>query len=535
MKKISFPILLLSLFISLSINLKIIIERSLEKFIYNFHINFYFLFKVGIGCILLYFLFSFLFRLFDKISLKNTKIIISKKYKILIYLLFFIPTIIYLLSHYPGVFLNDTLFMLYHPVSEMNPVIYGMFISLLFFSINVFLSSTTTIFILSIIQSIISCLILCYVVIWFNKKINNKILTIILICYYSFLPIISNYNMSLDKDTPFSILMLLFFIFVFEIVESKGKIITNKKFLIKLILISILCVFIRRNGIILIVGTLIILFLLYGFYNQKKYWIFTILLLMLLPGVESIALGHWNRSYVKSEAYAIPIQQVGYLVKYYPNRLSDNDYKVLSKIIDNPKETIKKNYNAFEVDEIKYNDNFYKDKFNKYEKEFLSLWIKKFPNNISSYMKSFILNDYHLWSINNLEKGQSIFVRGSNYGIGKDKQIHNKVILPKNVYSFLIRYYDIFNTYLNPACCFILLMITNVYAYIRKRKDVLIISLPLIILWIVLMLGTPLSGALRYMAPYLYILPIIILYTFSITREDDINENKRKSKRKFSK
>ena len=81
---------------------------------------------------------------------------------------------------------------------------------------------------------------------------------------------------------------------------------------------------------------------------------------MLLPGVESIALGHWNRSYVKSEAYAIPIQQVGYLVKYYPNRLSDNDYKVLSKIIDNPKETIKKNYNAFEVDEIKYNDNFYK-------------------------------------------------------------------------------------------------------------------------------------------------------------------------------
>ena len=211
MKKICFPILLLSLFISLSINLKIIIERSLEKFIYNFHINFYFLFKVGIGCILLYFLFSFLFRLFDKISLKNTKIIISKKYKILIYLLFFIPTIIYLLSHYPGVFLNDTLFMLYHPVSKMNPVIYGMFISILFFSIKVFFSSTTTVFILSIIQSIISCLILCYVVIWFNKKINNKILTVILICYYSFLPIISNYNMSLDKDTPFSIFMLLIY------------------------------------------------------------------------------------------------------------------------------------------------------------------------------------------------------------------------------------------------------------------------------------------------------------------------------------
>lgn len=535
MKKISFPILLLSLFISLSINLKIVIERSLDNFIYNFHINFYFLCKVGIVCLLLYLLLLFLFMLFDRISLKNTKMIISKKFKIIIFLLFFIPTIIYLLSHYPGVFLNDTLFMLYHPVSKMNPVIYGMFISILFFSIKVFFSSTTTVFILSIIQSIISCLILCYGVIWFNKKINNKILTIILICYYSLLPIISNYNMSLDKDTPFSILMLLFFIFVFEIVESKGKIITNKIFLIKLILISILCIFIRRNGIILIVGTLIILFLLYGFHNQKKYWIITILLLMLLPGVESIALGYWNRSYNKSEAYAIPIQQVGYLVKYYPNKLSSGDYNFLSKIIKNPKETIKNNYNVFGVDEIKFNDNFDKDGFNKHEKEFLSLWISKFPNNVSGYMKSLILNDYHLWSIDFLEKGQSIFVIGSNYGIDRDKQIHNKRILPKGIYNFLVKYYDIFNTYLNPACCFILLMLTNVYAYIRKKKDVLIISLPLIVLWIVLMLGTPLSSALRYMAPYLYILPIIMLYTFSITREDDANENTRKSKRKFSK
>lgn len=534
MKKINYPILILSLFLSVSVNLKIIIDSSLERFIKSFHINFFFIGKVLIVCIIFYILFYYLFKLIDKIPLSKNKLILNKKNIIIIFLLIFVPTMIYLLSHYPGVYLNDTLFMLYYPVNKMNPVIYGMFISIVFFSLKVFVSSSTSIFILSLVQAIISCIVVSYGIVWFNKRINNKLLTIILVCYYSLLPIISSYNMSLDKDTPFSILMLLFFIFVFEIVESKGGIITNKKFLIKLIIISSLCVFIRRNGILVIGGSLFLLFLLYGL-KYKRYWFLTLLIIMLLPGVENIALSHWDRIYNKSEVYAIPIQQVGYLVKYYPNRLSDDDYKVLSKVIKNPKETIQNNYNVFEVDKIKFNDNFDKDKFNKYEKEFLALWIKKYPKNISAYTKSFLLNDYDLWSVNIFKKRQSIFDVASIYGIDKDIQIHNKRILPKSIYNFLMKYYDIFNTYLNPAGCFIILMITNVYFYTRRKKEMLIISLPLIILWFILMIGTPCSSALRYMAPYLYILPIIILYGFKITREGDYFDGEKKSKRKFSK
>ena len=41
-----------------------------------------------------------------------------------------------------------------------------------------------------------------------------------------------------------------------------------------------------------------------------------------------------------------------------------------TKIIYQP---IQNNYNVFEVDNIKFNDNFDKDKFNKYEKDFLRL------------------------------------------------------------------------------------------------------------------------------------------------------------------
>ena len=534
MKKINYPILILSLFLSVSVNLKIIIDSSLERFIKSFHINFFFIGKVLIVCIIFYILFYYLFKLIDKISISKNELILNKRNVIFIFLVIFVPTMIYLLTHYPGVYLNDTMFMLYYPISKMNPVIYGMLISIVFFSLKVFLSSSSSIFILSLVQAIISCIVVSYGVVWFNKKVNNKLLTIILVGYYSLLPIISNYNMSLDKDTPFSIFMLLFFIFVFEIVQSKGGIITNKKFLIKLIIISSLCIFVRRNGLLVVVGSLFVLFFLYGF-NYKRYWFLTFLFLMSLPVIENIALNHWDRIYNKSEAYAIPIQQVGYLVKYYPGRLSGDDYNSLSRIIKKPKETIQNNYSVFEVDKIKFNENFDKNKFNKYEKDFLELWIKKYPQNISAYTKSYLLNNYELWSINKLKKRQSIFVSASIYGIDKDIQVHNKRILPKGVCNFLVKYYNIFNTYLNPAGCFILLIITNVYVYTRGKKEIFIISSPLIILWIILMLGTPLSSALRYMAPYLYILPMIILYGFKITREGDYFECKRKSKRKFSK
>ena len=48
MKKINYPILILSLFLSVSVNLKIIIDSSLERFIKSFHINFFFIGKVFI-------------------------------------------------------------------------------------------------------------------------------------------------------------------------------------------------------------------------------------------------------------------------------------------------------------------------------------------------------------------------------------------------------------------------------------------------------------------------------------------------------
>ena len=531
MKRINILNLIFSIFLSISINLKLVIDKNLDYFIKKFHIDIMFIIKVILLSILIYFLLKVLFLLFDKIPLKNKKLILDKKKTILIFISIFITSMLYLIVYYPATFLNDTLYMLYGPLHRGSPIIYGIFMSILFFSLKSFVTPTIAVFIMSIIQAIVASIILTYVITWFNKRFNNEILTIILICYYVFMPIIASYNIALNKDSPFSLMILLFFVFIFEIVESKGKVLTDKKFLLNIFLASIFASYIRNNGLFVVLTSLLIVFSIYGFKKYRKQSLIVLSLVVMFSFVPPIASKLLHAEHLKREWYTVPIQQVGYLGKYHSNRLTDEDYKVLSKFINNPKKTLKKHYDVFTVDELKFNKNFDRYKFNDYSKEFLHLWISKYPNNISPYTKSYLLNSYHLWSINKFDRSQSVIYGTAVFGIKKSRHIYHKEILPKNIQEKLLRFYYKTCVYLNPAACFILLLIINLYALERKKKDIVVLSVPLLSLWFVLILGSPYSSALRYMAPYIYILPILMLYTFKITRKDVRNGLSRKSKK----
>ena len=532
MKRINWLILITSIFISLSFNLKFAIKKGLDYFVNDFHINFVFIIKTTIISIIIYFILYLLFKLLDKTKLNNKKLEITKTIKIKIFILILIPSLVYLIVHYPAVYLNDTNFILYSPIymSYGHPLFYGIIMSLIFFSFKVFFSPSISVFIMSIIQALISSIIITEVIVWFNSKIKNKLLTIILILYYFLPPIIANYNIALNKDTPYSLMMLIFFVLIYEFIETKGKILLEKKYLIKLIIVSIITIYIRTNGIYVIIPTLFILFIVYGLKNHIIRYISIIVLIIVFSLIQTITIDLIGVAYLKREMYAVPIQQICYMVKYHPNELSNKDYRLLSKIIKKTKKTINKNYNEYEVDNIKIHNNFDDKAFNKYEKEFVILWLKNLPSNLSSYTKAYLLNTYHLWSIDKIDKTQSIIEIASVVGIKEDKRIYNKAILPKPIQDIFISFYKIFNTYINPAGCFILLLITNTYALYRKRKEVVLLSLPLLMTWLVLMIASPMSSALRYIAPYIYILPIIMLYTFKITRKDVKNGLSKKSK-----
>ena len=474
----------------------------------------------------IYFILYLLFKGLDKIKLKDTKIVINKKIKLLIFILILIPTLIYLIVYYPGVYLNDTSFIIHYPISMSNihPLFYGLVMSIIFFSLNIVFTPSVSIFIMSIIQVLISSLIITTFIIWFNEKAKSKLLLILLVLYYVFTPIISNYNMALNKDTPYTLMIMLFFILIYEFIEKKGKVILEKKYYTKLLLVSIVIIYLRSNGIYIIIPTLIILFIIYGLKKHIIRYTSIIVLILIASFIQVIVLKELGVTYLKREKYSVPIQQICYLVKYHPDRLNKKDYELLSKIIPNTKEEIDNNYDEYRVDEIKYSVHFNNNNFNKNEKKFVGMWFNRLPSNIESYTKSYFLNTYHLWAVNKLDKKQSVFDEASIYLVNKKDRIYNKTILPNGIQNIFEEYYKLFNTYLNPAGCFILILIVNAYALYRKRKEVVLLSLPLLITWLVLMISSPLSSALRYMALYIYLLPVLILYTLKITRKDVGNE-----------
>ena len=535
MKKINFLNLIFSILLSISIHLGITIEKNVDFFIKDFHVNGIFVLKVILLSGFIYFLLKGLFFLFDKIPLSKKEFVLNKKKIFLIFLGIFFTGMLYLLVFYPAVCLNDTLFMLYGPLYRGNPIIYAIFMSLLFLSLKVLVGSTVAIFIMSAIQVFLASIILTYVVVWFYRTFHYRILTIVLILYYAFLPIVTCYNVALNKDGIFSLVVLLFFVFLYKIVESKGKILTKKKFLFDLLFVSCFVMYIRNNGFLLIFPTLIVVCIIYGFQKYRKQSIILLTFILLLSFVPGVVLNLLHVDSFKREWYAVPIQQVCYVVKYHPDRLTDADYEILSKFIKDPQKTISNNYDVYTVDSIKFLKSFNYKKFDQYSKEFLLLWIRKFPNNISSYIKSYLLNSYDMWFVRELDKSQSVFFTVSNFGVLKNKRIYQKRLFPSMIQKKLTSFYNLSTTYLNPAGCFVLLIIIILYALERKKKEVLILSSPLLFLWFTLMLASPYSSALRYMAPYIYILPIIMLYTFIITRKDDENGLSRKSKKKFFK
>ena len=95
------------------------------------------------------------------------------------------------------------------------------------------------------------------------------------------MPIVSNYNMALNKDGPYSLMFLLFLTLYYEIIDSKGSILLNKKFMFKLIIISLLMTYIRNNGVYVIVLTMMSILFILGKRYLKNIIYFLLILLCL--------------------------------------------------------------------------------------------------------------------------------------------------------------------------------------------------------------------------------------------------------------
>lgn len=508
---------ILSVLTSLILGLTTIVKLEINdevNFINNFHFDFIFFLK-ALGISIIYFIILKLLLKYTKnLTLNQTKkTIFSKKVLIISSCGIFLNGLLFLLTYYPGSNMYDTLAIIEGPVSvaTQHPLFYNLALSLTYnIFYKIFANMNLAYFLTSLIQLIIMDIIITYLIYYFNKEFKNRYLTISLLIYFIFLPIISNYNSTLIKDVPFCGTILLLIPLLHKLITTKGHCLKDSKYLKILILISILNVFVRNNGLYVIIFTFLILLIIY-----KKYYKALLKALVIIVICSFIPNLFLEEKPLFQEKVGIPLQQLSYVIKNDSTNINKDDLAYLNRLM--PLEEIRKNYNPHSVDEIKWNPSFNRAYLDSTKGQFLKVWFKLLPTHFESYVKSYLLQTNSLFTWEKFNPLQSRFLgidKTDFYHPEKFASLENKALFPKKIQKALETFYEHTIIFFNNGICFWILII-NILILIEKDKPKYIIcSLPLLGIWLTLMISSPLAYALRYMSPYLYSLPFILSLTF---------------------
>ena len=501
---------------SMLLSIEIILSKNIGNidnypnyFINNFHFSTSFFVKVIILSIPIYILLKILLQIINKIKINKTKINNNKSFLILIFICLTLSNLLFLITYYPGSNMNDTLYIINNPIaySTQHPIFYNLLLSIPFRIIYKITNNINiSFFISSLIQLIIMNIIITYIINWINIYIHNRKITIITFLYFLLLPIVSNYNSVLIKDSLFSILLLLHIPIIYNIINNNEN---NKKYTS---LIFLLTVLLRNNGLYIVLFEIVILSL----YTKKNFYIKSLLLIIIINSIPNLIL---NNKQLFQEKIAIPIQQISYVTKYNENTITNKDKQYLNKIMK--LNEIKNNYNPYNVDTIKWNKNFNRQYLDNTKEEFLILWIKLFKNNKEEYVKSYLLETYHLWSINDFKTTQSRFlgIDKNDYNGTMFDELENKIVFPKSMNNILKSYYEKTTIFFNNGTCIWIILLLLIIIINKKKYKYTLLFLPFIGLYSTLLISAPISYAFRYMSPVLYSLPILTIITLKINKK----------------
>lgn len=462
--------------------------------------------------------------LYEKSFYVKDRFVDRRKIFTIFCLILFVCYSICFLTYFPGVGMNDGLniFRSGMKLSGQFPVFYCGFLTLLA-KIGTHLGSLQySVIFYSFIQLCLCVFMTSGILLWIWLQPISRKYKYFTVIFFAFFPLFGLYAISMVKDTLFSIGLVLFSILLYEILRKNRNFKSDKIVIFLFCLSAITVVLMRTNGIYIVLFSLMIAFLV----SKKKNVILGCIAVVLLAmGFNALALRRFNdRSYAQ-EALAIPIQQVAATVAEC-GKLG-NEKKLIAQIM--PLEEIKKSYNPYTADPIKWNSNFDREFLDNHKREFLLCWLKLFPINFKVYVSAYCRQTYYFWAPIQDHKIQCFYTIETiydNYWLKdflKQSGIHDHSLMPKFIRAPLQSYYRLASIFFNEGVCFWMGLTIFIADYQKnKEKGCIFLYLPAFGLWLTLMLSTPVASSFRYVLVYAYILPVFFsrLFTGDIKQEN---------------
>lgn len=432
--------------------------------------------------------------------------------------------LICLFTYFPGVGMNDGLNIMIGGMSQSQqfPIMYCAAITLIT-KIGAFFGSLQySVVIYSIIQIVCVSALYTWIVVWFSKKCAPKYLKYIILLYFLLEPLLAMYAISMLKDTLFSLLLLVLMMLVYDlIIDAEIKRKKTWWILFAIVIFGILTL--RNNGSYIIFPILIILFFCCP-QNRKGVIcmffcaIFTIVLLKILMiwvGAEQLF----------QELVGIPLQQMAAVVANN-GKIAPEQAEFLNKLM--PLEEMAVQYNPSSADAIKWKSTFDREFLNEHRLEFLMTWVKLLPENFLIYVKAYLQQTFWFWapcqegtvqcfySIENVADNKWLveFLKTSG--------IHDQPLLPAQLNSLLRNWYQLGNKFFREGVCFWIMLSTLVLSVLKNRNwRMILVYAPALLLWLTIMISTPVAESMRYVFVFAYALPFFVGVLFIKSKIND--------------
>ena len=455
-------------------------------------------------------------------KIKNKKML---KQFFIIWVVMFILYIPYFLTYFPGILTYDSMNQIsqtlgnlelaaHHPL--VHTLIVGMCIKL---GILLFNSQTVGVAIYSILQMLFMTGVFSYAIYYMGKKNINIFIRIVTFVFFAFNPIMPIYAITMWKDIPFALMMLLFIICLSELITNKERFITSISKNVIFIIVTLFMMLFRNNGIYVLY--LSIPFILWF---SRKHWKKMLLILIIPIIIYKIINGplllvlNIDKPSVK-EALSVPLQQLARVEINKGDQLTKEEYDQIHKFIKC--DDISKIYLTWLSDPIK--ESFDVEYFNENKLEFVKLWTSLFFKYPVHYFEAFFCNNVGYW----YPELSYRVVERTVYKSDREWEKGLNITANPIIDSKLVRYYDsfierrqipilsmVFSIGSNVWLMFILL-IYNVY---KKKYINFVIFIPIIALWLTT-LASPVYAEYRYIYSLFTCLPILLAFSIGYSKE----------------
>lgn len=455
---------------------------------------------------------------------------------LIIIVLFWLP---YIIFYYPGASTGDTfdsLSQYFHRgeswsiktvnlinenvyINKHHPPLFTVVLGLIFEIGKKLGSYEIGALIYTILQVCLLLIIFLYMLNYMKKNNVPLWIRILSVLFIATTPTVAAYAITAIKDTPSSIFTLLYVIFLLQIVRNYNDVFQNKMKLIYLLVTMLLVMMLRNNGIVTILLSFPLLFIIY-----KEKWK-KILIVLLVP---VILFGLYDKVLLPSlditngsvkEMLTIPFMQVARVVTHNKDKIPEEDQEIIEKVLSY--DSMKSVYIPNLADSIK--DTYKKDCTNEDLKNFFKLWFKYLKKYPTEYIESIMNSTYGYFFP---EVGEEYATLAVDSRLGKDTyiNIHSKDeykdarYISQKINQVLAKL-PITSLFNHVAFYDWLLIFATIYVFTKKNYKYLIPLMPLHSVLLVC-LASPINGSFRYIMPIVFSVPIIITIVYFSYKED---------------